>query len=88
MIFVNIFGGLLRTNKLVAVLQNAIKYGNLTKPLVLRVHGNLHEEALEMSKQWKHLGQRFENYPVYWEQDLDKATQLVVEVAAGLQTEN
>lgn len=74
MIFVNIFGGLLRTNKLVAVLQNAIKYGNLTKPLVLRVHGNLHEEALEMSKQWKHLGQKFENYPVYWEQDLDKAT--------------
>jgi len=41
-----------------------------------------------MSKEWKNLGGKFENYPVYWEQDLDKATQLVVELAAGIKSEN
>lgn len=51
--FINVFGGLLRTDKLVATLENAIKYGNITKPLVLRIHGTQHEDAIEMSKNWK-----------------------------------
>ena len=69
-----------------ATIQNAIRHGNVTKPIVLRVHGTQYEAAIEMSKKWKDLGQKFENYPVYWEQDLDKATKLVVELAAGIKT--
>ena len=41
-IFINCFGGLLRTNKIVATLENAIRYGNITKPIVIRLKGNMH----------------------------------------------
>ena len=70
-VFINCFGGLLRTDKIVATFENAIKHGNITKPLVMRLHGTSHERAHEMSREWKDpsnkFGAKFEDYQIFWE---------------------
>ena len=69
MIFINCFGGLLRTNKVVATLENAIRYGNITKPIVMRLKGNMSGNAEEMVYEWKNpgnqFGKRFAEYEIY-----------------------
>ena len=50
---VNIFGGLMQTDKVIATLENAIRYKNISKPLVMRIKGNSSEAALDMSLDWK-----------------------------------
>ena len=58
----------------------------------MRIHGTQHENAIEMSQNWKdptktNFGAKFQSYKVYWEQDLDKATQLAVRIAEELEAE-
>ena len=43
----------MRTNKVVATLENAIRYGNITKPIVMRLKGNMSADAQEMVYEWK-----------------------------------
>ena len=86
MIFFNCFGGLLRADKIVATLENAIRYGNITKPLIMRLKGNRVVEAMEMGSEWKNpvnkFGKKFAEYEIYWESDFDKAAKKAVKLAA------
>ena len=73
----------MRTNKVVATLENAIRHGNITKPIVIRLKGNSEQEALGMLTDWKkkEFGDKFKNYPIYIKEDLDDAVQLAVKLA-------
>ena len=80
---INCFGGILRTNKLVATLENAIRHKNITKPIVIRLRGNKENEAISMMNDWKkkEFGHKFSSYPIYYKSDMDEAVQLAVKLA-------
>ena len=70
-IFVNIFGGILRCDRLAASIIEANKQHNFTKPMVLRLKGTNSELAKQMiSVKEKELG-------IYYNEDFDSAAQLV-----------
>jgi succinyl-CoA synthetase beta subunit len=70
-IFVNIFGGILRCDRLAASIIEANKQHNFTKPMVLRLKGTNSELAKQMiSGKEKELG-------IYYNEDFDSAAQLV-----------
>jgi succinyl-CoA synthetase beta subunit len=70
-IFVNIFGGILRCDRLAASIIEANKQHNFTKPMVLRLKGTNSELAKQIiSGKEKELG-------IYYNEDFDSAAQLV-----------
>ena len=70
-IFVNIFGGILRCDRLAASIIEANKQHNFIKPMVLRLKGTNSELAKQMiSGKEKELG-------IYYNEDFDSAAQLV-----------
>lgn len=74
-IYVNIFGGILRCDLLVESIIEANKAKKFTKPIVLRLNGNKAEEAKALIKgKEKELGIQFEA-------DFDTSAQLAVKVA-------
>ena len=74
-IFVNIFGGILRCDKLTESIIEASKEIGLTKPIVLRLKGTNADIAREMIKgKEKELGITFND-------DFDSATKEVVRIA-------
>lgn len=74
-IFVNIFGGILRCDKLTESIIEASKKIGLTKPIVLRLKGTNADIAREMIKgKEKELGITFND-------DFDSATKEVVRIA-------
>ena len=82
-ILINCFGGILRTNKVVATLENAIRHKNITKPIVIRLKGNSASESIGMMNDWKKndAGNKFNSYPIYYTSDMDEAAQLAVKLA-------
>lgn len=75
-IFVNIFGGILRCDRLAQSIIDANKANSFTKPIVLRLKGTNSEIAKELIKgREKELG-------IYYNEDFDSAAQLVCKVAA------
>lgn len=67
MILINCFGGIMKTSKVVATLENAIRHKNITKPIVIRLRGNSEREALNMMDKWKEKESEsiLRNYPIY-----------------------
>ncbi len=75
-IFVNIFGGILRCDRLAQSIIDANKAHSFSKPIVLRLKGTNSDVAKELIKgREKELG-------IYYNEDFDSAAQLVCKVAA------
>jgi succinyl-CoA synthetase beta subunit len=75
-IFVNIFGGILRCDKLTESIIMAAEKVKLTKPIVLRLKGTNADIAKEMiAGKEKDLG-------IYYNEDFDSAAQLVCKIAS------
>lgn len=72
-IFVNIFGGILRCDRLAASLVQSFKTVGLTKPLVVRLQGTKVEEAKKIIEA--------SGYRMLVSDDLDTAAAMVVRVA-------
>lgn len=74
-IFVNIFGGILRCDRLAQSIIDANKANKFTKPMVLRLKGTNSDIAKTLiSGKEKELG-------IYYNEDFDSAAQLVCQVA-------
>jgi succinyl-CoA synthetase beta subunit len=74
-IFVNIFGGILRCDKLAESIIEANKQNKFTKPMVLRLKGTNSDIAADM------IAGKEEELGVYYNSDFDSAAQQVVQVA-------
>jgi succinyl-CoA synthetase beta subunit len=76
-IFVKIFGGILRCDRLAASIIEANRLHKFTKPMVLRLKGTNSDIAKKMiAGKEKELG-------IYYNEDFDSAAQLVVKVATS-----
>lgn len=78
-IFVNIFGGILRCDRLAASIIEANKQNKFTKPMVLRLKGTNSDIAREM------IAGKEEELGIYYNSDFDSAAQQVVQVAKDSQ---
>lgn len=74
-IFVNIFGGILRCDRLAASIIEANNKYSFTKPIVLRLKGTNSDIAKEM------ISGREKELNIYYNEDFDTAAQLVCKVA-------
>lgn len=74
-IFINIFGGILRCDLLVQSLIDANAKEPFTKPIVLRLNGSKSKEAQELIKG------KEASLGIHFEQDFDTAAQLAVKVS-------
>ena len=74
-IFVNIFGGILRCDKLAESIIEANKQNKFTKPMVLRLKGTNSDIAADM------IAGKEEELGLYYNSDFDSAAQQVVQVA-------
>jgi succinyl-CoA synthetase beta subunit len=77
-IFVNIFGGILRCDRLAASIIEANTAHKFTKPIVLRLKGTNSDIAKEM------IAGREKELNIYYNEDFDQAAQLVCKVAQDL----
>jgi len=77
-IFVNIFGGILRCDKLAASIIEANTAHKFTKPIVLRLKGTNSDIAKTM------IAGREKELNIYYNEDFDQAAQLVCKVASDL----
>lgn len=75
-IFINIFGGILRCDSIAQSIMIAAEEVNLEKPIVLRLKGTNYEKARAMIKD------KEEQLGIFFNDDFDKAAQLVVKLAA------
>lgn len=75
-IFVNIFGGILRCDRLAASIIKANQEHHFTKPIVLRLKGTNSDIAKEM------ISGKEEALNIYYQEDFDTAAQLVCKVAS------
>ena len=74
-IFVNIFGGILRCDKLAESIIAANEKHKFTKPIVLRLKGTNSDIAKQM------IAGREKELNIYYNEDSDSAAQLVCKVA-------
>jgi succinyl-CoA synthetase beta subunit len=74
-IFLNIFGGILKCDKVATSIIRATEEIQVTKPIVLRLKGTNSAEAMELFKgKEKEIG-------IYSNEDLDEAAKLVVKLS-------
>jgi len=76
-IFVNIFGGILRCDRLAESIIAANKAHNFTKPMVLRLKGTNSDIAKEM------ISGKEKELNIHYIEDFDTAAQTVCSVAAA-----
>jgi succinyl-CoA synthetase beta subunit len=74
-VYINIFGGILRCDLLVESIIKANEEKSFSKPIVLRLNGNKAEEAKAMLKG------KEENLGIHFEADFDSSAQLAVKMA-------
>lgn len=76
-IFINIFGGILRCDKLAGSIIEANKMHKFSKPIVLRLKGTMADVAKEM------IAGREKELGIFYNEDFDSAAQQVCKIVTG-----
>ena len=77
-IFINVFGGILNVDKVIATLKIQIRLGIMSKPIVIRARGLKSDGAEEILKEDYEGG-------IYFEREMDEAVKLAIKLSKEVQ---